>query len=94
VDACRPWLLAEIEAVRPAVLVCLGSTAAQSLLGRSFRVTADRGRVLRDTTWATGVIATYHPSALLRIPDERMRANARGMFTADLAQAARLLAAA
>jgi uracil-DNA glycosylase len=66
--ACRPWLEAELAVVRPEVLVLLGATAAQSLLGRSFRVTRDRGRVA-DTGLAATVVATIHPSAILRSPD-------------------------
>ena len=66
--ACRPWLEAEIEAVKPRVLVCLGATAAQSLLGRQFRVTKQRGEPV-DSPLAETVIATIHPSAILRAED-------------------------
>ncbi len=73
VVACRPWLIAEIEAVRPQVIVCLGATAAQSLLGTAFRVSAQRGQVLGlppadDVTLAPEptVVATVHPSSVLR----------------------------
>lgn len=67
--ACRPWLEAELEAVRPACVVCLGSTAAQSLLGPDVRVMQARGQVLKDTTWAPAVVVTIHPSAVLRADD-------------------------
>ena len=68
--ACRPWLEAEIRAVRPRVLVCLGATAAQALLGRGFRVTRDRGVPL-DSELADTVLATVHPSSILRAKDDR-----------------------
>jgi uracil-DNA glycosylase len=67
-SACRPWLEAEIEAVKPRVLVCLGATAAQSLLGRQFRVTKQRGEPV-DSPLAETVMATIHPSAILRAED-------------------------
>lgn len=65
VDACMPWLEAEFQAIRPQVAVCLGATAAQALLGRSFRVTRHRGEIV-TTDWAPVTIATFHPSAVLR----------------------------
>ena len=70
ITACRPWLDAEIEVVQPAALVCLGATAAQALLGRSFRVTQHRGEFV-ESDLAPLVTATIHPSAILRAPDER-----------------------
>ncbi len=90
--ACRPWLIAEIEAVRPTVVLCLGATAAQSLLGPSFRVTAHRGEALRfDDDVASGlnpaVYATIHPSAVLRGPEED-RHDAFAALVADLRTAA------
>jgi DNA polymerase len=68
IAACRPWLDAELEAVRPEVLVCLGATAAQALLGRQFRVTKERGRRV-ESDLAPHVLATIHPSAVLRADD-------------------------
>ncbi|WP_438018906.1 UdgX family uracil-DNA binding protein [Sorangium sp. So ce315] len=91
IQACRAWLLAEVEAVRPRVIVCLGATAARSFLGGRFSVTQSRGQVFK-TPWAESWMATYHPAALLRMPDEAARAAARAHFQADLAKAARLLA--
>lgn len=82
--ACRPWLEAEIASVRPKLIVCLGATAAQSLMGRDFRLTVSRGRVIADTRWAPAVIATNHPSALLRMPDPQAREAAYEMFLSDL----------
>jgi uracil-DNA glycosylase len=84
VGACRPWLEAEIDAVKPEIIVCLGATAAQSLMGSGFRVTQQRGQPISDTKWAPWVIATYHPSALLRVPDETMREQMHGQFLDDL----------
>lgn len=69
VEACLPWLEAEVARVRPELIVCLGATAAQALLGRAFRVTRERGRVLESDLGPT--LATIHPSAVLRAPDER-----------------------
>jgi uracil-DNA glycosylase family protein len=90
IRACRPWLLAEIEAVGPKVVVCLGATAARSLLGNDFRVSQQRGEVL---TLASGprVVATVHPSAILRTPDHDMRERDMHRFVADLAVARALL---
>ena len=65
VAACRPWLEAELDAIRPEVLVCLGATAAQALLGKQFRVTKERGRWV-ESDLATHVTATIHPSSVLR----------------------------
>jgi DNA polymerase len=70
INACRPWLLAEIDAVRPRVVLCLGASAAKSLLGSTFSVLKDRGQV-RETAYAKQVIATIHPSAILRNRDEQ-----------------------
>jgi uracil-DNA glycosylase len=87
--ACRPWLDAELEAVSPRVLVALGATAAQALLGRSFRVTQQRG-VPVESDLAPNVIATVHPSSILRAPDDVARREAYDAFVDDLRVAARL----
>jgi DNA polymerase len=84
VAACRPWLEAEIASVKPKLIVCLGATAAQSLMGRDFRIMKDRGKVFDDTPWAPSIVATVHPSSLLRIPDHDARVEARRRFIADL----------
>jgi uracil-DNA glycosylase family protein len=84
VHACRPWLEAELEVVRPRVLVLLGATAAQALLGGSFRVSRQRGELL-DSELAPRVLATVHPSSILRAPDDQARALAYKGFVADLA---------
>jgi uracil-DNA glycosylase len=90
-EACRPWLDAELAAVRPDVLVLLGATAAQALLGRSFRVTKQRGEALEETGIARRVVATVHPSSVLRQRDEEARREAREGLVDDLRTAARLL---
>jgi uracil-DNA glycosylase family protein len=81
--ACRPWLLAELETVRPRGLVLMGATAAQSLLGPSFKVTAERGRLF-ESEYAPLTLATVHPSSVLRQRDSAARHAAREEFTADL----------
>jgi DNA polymerase len=83
-DACRPWLEAEIEVIKPKVVVCLGATAAQSMLGRQFRITRQRGQIVTNSSWAPAVMATVHPSAILRAPDDDTRHRAYDEFVADL----------
>lgn len=90
IAACRPWLEAELAVVKPSVLVALGATAAQSLLGNAFRITRERGRVF-ESPWAPHTMATYHPSAILRAPDRDARARMRAEFTQDLQGIARWL---
>jgi DNA polymerase len=90
IAACRPWLDAELAAVRPRVLVALGATAAQALLGRSFRVTRQRG-IPVESELAPFVLATVHPSSILRAPDEPARREVYAAFVADLRAAAELL---
>jgi uracil-DNA glycosylase family protein len=90
IRACRPWLLAEIEAIAPKVIVCLGATAARSLLGDDFRVTKRRGEVIALASGAS-VVATVHPSAILRAPDHETREREMRRFIADLAVARALL---
>jgi uracil-DNA glycosylase family protein len=83
IAACRPWLEAELRAVNPGLLVCLGATAAQSIMGPAFRVTRERGKVLKSDL-ATRILATVHPSSLLRQPDEESREREYKLFVADL----------
>jgi uracil-DNA glycosylase family protein len=90
IAACRPWLEAELAVVRPRVLVCLGATAAQALLGRTFRVTRQRGQFV-ESGLAPLVIATIHPSAILRAPDEATRREEMEAFVRDLSVVAREL---
>jgi DNA polymerase len=88
VRACRPWLEAEIEVVRPHVIVLLGATAAQSVMGPAFRVSKQRGEVL-SSAFGIPVLATVHPSSILRATDDESRDAALAAFIADLKVAAR-----
>lgn len=83
IRACEPWLAAELEVVHPQILVCLGATAAQALLGKDFRVTRDRGKWL-DSQHAPRTLATVHPSSILRAPDPQAREEQYRSFVADL----------
>src|SRR5205823_4343887 len=89
IAACRPWLDAELDTVKPRVLVCLGATAAQALLGRQFRVTRERGKPV-DSDLAEHVLATIHPSAILRA-DDADREREYAAFVDDLKAVAKLL---
>ena len=90
VAACRPWLEAEIAAVQPKVIVCFGATAAQALLGKDFRVTQRRGELI-ESPFAPHVMATVHPSSILRAPDEETRHAERERFLQDLRAVLRFL---
>jgi DNA polymerase len=89
VNACRPWLEAEIRVVKPRVIICLGALAAQALLGRDFRITRDRGELIASS-WAWRIMATWHPSAVLRAPEVRDRERMQQELTDDLRKAARM----
>jgi DNA polymerase len=91
VAACRPWLEREIELVQPRVVVCLGATAAQALLGRSFKVTKQRGELFPQPAGHV-ITATVHPSSILRAPDTASRNSELAAFTEDLRQVAKHLA--
>jgi DNA polymerase len=86
--ACRPWLEAELRAVKPAVVVCLGATAAQTVFGSQFKLMQQRGSVL-PSALSPQTVATIHPSAVLRAPDEAARREAFQMLVADLRVARR-----
>jgi len=90
IAACRPWLDTEIALVKPRAIVCLGATAAQALLGRQFKVTAQRGAFV-PSPLAPLVLATVHPSSILRAPDEEARHREMKQFTNDLRAVARAL---
>src|SRR5918992_4961396 len=92
IRACGPWLDAEIALVRPHVIITLGATASQALLGKQFRVTKDRGKPIASPL-AQAVFATVHPSAVLRAPDAAARALAEQEFFADLKKVAQHLRA-
>lgn len=85
IAACRPWLRAEMDVVQPELVVCLGATSAQSILGRDFRITRSRGLFVPHQ-WAGLVMATIHPSAILRAPDDSTRHEQYRLFVEDLAQ--------
>jgi DNA polymerase len=93
IEACRPWLHAEIFVVKPEIIICLGATAAQTMLGREFRITKHRGKFFKseDAAW---MMATYHPSAVLRAPEKEDRDRMRAEFIRDLRGATKRLALA
>jgi DNA polymerase len=93
IRACIPWLKAEIERVKPEMIICLGATAAKALLGASFRVSQQRG-IAVPSPLAPIVMAMVHPSALLRAPDDETRYREIERFTADLKTAAKMLKSA
>jgi len=90
INACRPWLEAEIAVVKPQVVVALGATAAQALLGAQFRVTKNRGEFL-ESTLAPYIMATVHPSSILRAPDDETRRLEYRRFVDDLKKLGRVL---
>jgi len=83
IKACRPWLEAEISLIKPKVIVCLGATAAQALLGPQFRVSKQRGRFI-ESTLAPYIMATVHPASILRAPDDETRRDEKRKFIDDL----------
>jgi uracil-DNA glycosylase len=84
IGACRPWLEAELAVIRPRVLVCLGATASKALLGPDFRLMKERGRFLHQTRWAPKLLATLHPSAVLRAEDQAGQDRLYGLLLTDL----------
>jgi DNA polymerase len=90
IAACRPWLQAELQLIEPEVLVLLGATAAQAILGKSFRVTKQRGEILSSEV-AGKIMATVHPSSILRAPDDQSRRRELDLFIRDLRKIAPLL---
>ena len=91
VAACRPWLDVELSLVKPRILVCLGAVAAQALLGRAFKVSAERGRFV-ESSLAPLVLASVHPSSILRARDDASRRREMNQFVADLKIVAAALA--
>jgi DNA polymerase len=91
IQACRPWLDAELRLIKPEILVCLGATAAQSLLGRTFSVNRQRGQRV-ESSLAPYVTATVHPSSILRAPDSKSRELQMRAFIKDLVKIAKLTA--
>lgn len=92
IAACKPWVEAEITLVKPKVIVCLGATSGQQIMGPEFKVTKDRGQ-LRSTSYSESTIGTWHPSAILRHPSERRREEMLSQLVDDLRFAAKLIAA-
>src|SRR5690242_9272091 len=90
IAACRPWLNAEIEVTKPQVIVLLGATAAQSLLGKDFKVTQHRGELI-PSDLAPYIVATVHPSSILRAPDDDARHEAMRLFIEDIKQVASVI---
>lgn len=91
VNACRPWLEAEISLIRPNIIVCLGATAAQTLLGPKFKVSKQRGQFI-ESTLASYIMATVHPSSILRAPDDETRHLETRRFIDDLKKVAHVVA--
>jgi DNA polymerase len=89
VAACRPWLEAELELIQPAIVVCLGATAAQALFGNAYRVTRERGKFI-ETSPGRHLTSTVHPSSILRAPDEAARHREYELFVNDLKAVHRL----
>jgi DNA polymerase len=90
IAACRPWLEAELDLIKPKVIVCLGATAAQALLGLKFKVSKQRGRFI-ESTLAPYILATVHPSSILRAPDDETRHAEKRRFVDDLKKVAHVL---
>lgn len=90
IAACRPWLDAEIDLLQPEVVVCLGASAAQTLLGKGFRVSVQRGEFV-DSPLAKHVTATVHPSSILRAPDDETRREEMKRFVVDLKKVAKVI---
>jgi DNA polymerase len=92
IAACLPWLEAELGLVKPKIVVCLGATAAQALLGKQFRVSRERGKLL-PFTLAPQILATVHPSSILRAPDDESRRKEMAHFVEDLKRVAQAMRA-
>jgi uracil-DNA glycosylase len=90
IAACRPWLDAEIAVLKPEVIVCLGATAAQAIIGKDFKVTQRRGELI-ESPLAKNVVATVHPSSILRAPDEETRHAEYARFVEDLQKIAKVI---
>ena len=86
VHACRPWLEAELAVIKPHTLICLGATPAQTLFGREFRITKRRGEIIA-TDFCARTLATWHPAAILRMPDADRRHQMKQELISDLRQA-------
>jgi DNA polymerase len=90
ISACSPWIRAEVEVLKPRLIVCLGSTAAQAIISRGFKVTKQRGQVM-PSTLGPPAVGTVHPSSILRAPDDESREHAFAAFVADLRAVAHMI---
>ena len=86
-EACHPWLESEVEAVGPKLILCLGATAAQSVLRKPVPITKERGKLMSTSPLGVPVLLTWHPSAILRTPDREAREQKRQEFKSDLRKA-------
>ena len=93
VSVCKPWLASELQSIQPKVLVCLGATAAKSVLGNGFRITQSRGEV-QASEWCERTLASWHPSAILRVPEKSQADAMRQNLLDDLTKALQLVKAA
>ncbi|HUS19000.1 MAG TPA: uracil-DNA glycosylase family protein, partial [Terriglobales bacterium] len=91
ITACRPWFEAEVAALKPDIVICLGATAAQAILGKDFRVSKQRGELITGGAYAPLIMATVHPSSILRAPDEKARRSETEAFIRDLKTAAKAI---
>jgi uracil-DNA glycosylase len=91
ITACRPWFEAEVAALKPDIVICLGATAAQAILGKDFRVSQRRGEMITGGPYAPLIMATVHPSSILRAPDDEARRNETEAFIRDLKAAAKAI---
>ncbi len=89
IKACTPWLNAEIAVVKPKVILCLGATAAKTLISKRFHITEQRGKWIPNASYK--LMATFHPSALLRIPDQVTRHQKKKLFFSDIKKVAKFL---
>jgi uracil-DNA glycosylase len=91
ITACKPWFEAEVAVLKPEIVICLGATAAQAVLGRAFKVTEQRGKLFANVVPGSQVMATVHPSSILRAPDDEARHDAMAALVTDLREARRVI---
>ena len=91
ITACKPWFEAEVAVLKPEIVICLGATAAQAIIGRTFKVTKQHGKLFGNVINGAQVMATVHPSSILRAPDDDARREAMALFIADLRAAWRAI---
>jgi uracil-DNA glycosylase len=91
ITACKPWFEAEVSILKPEIVICLGATAAQAIIGRTFKVTQQHGKLFPDVLPGAQVMATVHPSSILRAPDEHARHEAMALLVTDLKEGAKAI---